>query len=78
MEPTAGDLQLVPRATKDIQPTDAACCRAALSAMVATSIVMVTLGVLVGEWPQTCTGPHGRQLALRCLGVAQKCPRAKG
>ncbi|XP_049563259.1 transmembrane protease serine 9 [Orcinus orca] len=49
MEPTAGDLQLVPRATKDIQPTDAACCRAALSAMVATSIVMVTLGVLVAS-----------------------------
>lgn len=51
MEPTASDLQLVPGATKDLLAADAMCCRAALSTVVATSIVLVILGVLVGEWP---------------------------
>lgn len=78
MEPSAGDLQLVPGATKDVLAADAVCCRAALSTVVATSIVLVTLGVLVGEWPWACSGPHTRRLAERCLGVAQGCPRAKG
>ena len=77
MEPSAGDLQLVPGATKDVLAADAVCCRAALSTVVATSIVLVTLGVLVGEWPWACSGPHTRRLAERCLGVAQGCPRAR-
>ncbi|XP_073743417.1 transmembrane protease serine 9 isoform X3 [Callorhinus ursinus] len=49
MEPTAGDLQLVPGATKEVPAPDATCCRVALSAVVATSIVMVTLGVLMAS-----------------------------
>ncbi|XP_010826734.1 PREDICTED: LOW QUALITY PROTEIN: transmembrane protease serine 9 [Bison bison bison] len=49
MEPTASDLQLVPGATKDVLAADAMCCRAALSTVVATSIVLVTLGVLVAS-----------------------------
>ncbi|XP_032991127.1 transmembrane protease serine 9 isoform X1 [Rhinolophus ferrumequinum] len=56
MEPTIGELQLVPGATKEVPAQDTACCRAALSAAVATSIVIVTLAVLVG-----CRcGAHGR------------------
>ncbi|XP_021560872.1 transmembrane protease serine 9 isoform X2 [Neomonachus schauinslandi] len=49
MEPTAGDLQLVPGAAKEVPAPDATCCRVALSAVVATGIVMVTLGVLVAS-----------------------------
>ncbi|ELK37499.1 Transmembrane protease serine 9 [Myotis davidii] len=49
MEPTAGELQLVPRATKEVPAPDAACCRVALSAAVATSIVILTLAVLVAS-----------------------------
>lgn len=78
MEPTASDLRLVPGAAKDVLAADAMCCRMALSTVMATSIILVTLGVLVGEWPWACLGPHTRRLAERCLGVAQGCPRAKG
>ncbi|XP_016065250.1 PREDICTED: transmembrane protease serine 9 [Miniopterus natalensis] len=45
MEPTAGELQLVPRTTKEVP----ACFRVALSAVVATSIVILTLAVLVAS-----------------------------
>nr|KAF6350416.1 transmembrane serine protease 9 [Myotis myotis] len=45
MEPSAGELQLVPRATKEAP--DAACCRVALSAAVAAGIGILTLAVLV-------------------------------
>ncbi|XP_019512782.1 PREDICTED: transmembrane protease serine 9 isoform X1 [Hipposideros armiger] len=47
MEPTIGELQLMPVATKEVPAQDTACCRAALSAAVATSIVIVTLAVFV-------------------------------
>uniref|UniRef100_A0A8C4N1T8 Transmembrane serine protease 9 n=1 Tax=Equus asinus asinus TaxID=83772 RepID=A0A8C4N1T8_EQUAS len=50
MEPTVGDLQLTPGATKEVPAPDAACCRAALSAVVATSIIVVTLGALVASF----------------------------
>ncbi|KAF5915691.1 hypothetical protein HPG69_005626 [Diceros bicornis minor] len=59
MERTMGDLQLVPGATKEVPAPDAACSRVALSAIVATSIVIVTLGVLV-EHEFSCS-PHTRQ-----------------
>uniref|UniRef100_A0A8C3X8F8 Transmembrane serine protease 9 n=1 Tax=Catagonus wagneri TaxID=51154 RepID=A0A8C3X8F8_9CETA len=49
MEPTAGDLQLVPGATKDVPTAGATCSWATLLAVVATSIVIVTLGVLVAS-----------------------------
>ncbi|XP_004441396.1 PREDICTED: transmembrane protease serine 9 [Ceratotherium simum simum] len=49
MERTMGDLQLMPGATKEVPAPDTACCRVALSAIVATSIVIVTLGVLVAS-----------------------------
>uniref|UniRef100_G1LG04 Transmembrane serine protease 9 n=1 Tax=Ailuropoda melanoleuca TaxID=9646 RepID=G1LG04_AILME len=49
MEPTPSDLQPVPGAAKEVPALDATCCRVALSAVVATSIVMVTLGVLVAS-----------------------------
>ncbi|XP_066199160.1 transmembrane protease serine 9 [Saccopteryx leptura] len=49
MEPTVGELQPVPRATKEDRAPDSACCRAALSAAVATSIVILTLAVLVAS-----------------------------
>ncbi|XP_023393879.1 transmembrane protease serine 9 [Pteropus vampyrus] len=49
MEPTVGESQLVPRAAKDVPPRDAVCCRVALCAAVAASIVIVTLAVLVAS-----------------------------
>ncbi|XP_045656059.1 LOW QUALITY PROTEIN: transmembrane protease serine 9 [Ursus americanus] len=49
MEPTTGDLQPVPGAAKEVPALDATCCRVALSTVVATSIVMVTLGVLMAS-----------------------------
>lgn len=66
-----GDLQLTPGATKEVPAPDAACCRAALSAVVATSIIVVTLGALVGEWLGACPGSHTRRLAQRRSAVAQ-------
>lgn len=58
MEPTVGESQLVPRAAKDVPPRDAVCCRVALCAAVATSIVIVTLAVLVGKRPRACMGSY--------------------
>ncbi|KAF0882070.1 TMPS9 protease, partial [Crocuta crocuta] len=49
MEPTVGDLQLVPGAAKEVPAPYVSCCRVALCTVVATSIVMVTLGVLVAS-----------------------------
>uniref|UniRef100_A0A452F143 Transmembrane serine protease 9 n=1 Tax=Capra hircus TaxID=9925 RepID=A0A452F143_CAPHI len=49
MEPTASDLRLVPGAAKDVLAADAMCCRMALSTVMATSIILVTLGVLVAS-----------------------------
>ncbi|ELK19344.1 Transmembrane protease, serine 9 [Pteropus alecto] len=49
MEPTVGESQLVPRAAKDVPTRDAVCCRVALCAAVAASIVIVTLAVLVAS-----------------------------
>ncbi|EPQ03130.1 Transmembrane protease serine 9 [Myotis brandtii] len=49
MEPAAGELQLVPRSTKEVPAPDAACCRVALSAAVAASIAILTLAVLVAS-----------------------------
>uniref|UniRef100_A0A4X1VSZ0 Peptidase S1 domain-containing protein n=1 Tax=Sus scrofa TaxID=9823 RepID=A0A4X1VSZ0_PIG len=49
MEPTASDLQLVPGAAKDVETAGVTCSWAALSAVVATSIVIVTLGVLMAS-----------------------------
>ncbi|XP_008579041.1 PREDICTED: transmembrane protease serine 9 [Galeopterus variegatus] len=46
MEPTVADLQLVPRTTKEVAAPDAACCRVAITAVVATCVVVLTLGVL--------------------------------
>ena len=66
-----GDLQLTPGATKEVPAPDAACCRAALSAVVATSIIVITLGALVGEWLGACPGSHTRRLAQRRSAVAQ-------
>ncbi|XP_075854355.1 transmembrane protease serine 9 isoform X2 [Microcebus murinus] len=47
MEPTAAGLQLVPRATKEVPSPDVACCRVAVTGLVATVVVVVTLGVLL-------------------------------
>lgn len=74
MEPTVGDLQLVPGAAKEVPAPYVSCCRVALCT-VATSIVMVTLGVLVGKWLRAFMGSHTAQLAQRCLEVAQLDPR---
>lgn len=63
MEPTAGELQLVPGATREVPATDAVCCRAALAAAVATSIVTLALAVLVGKQLRACMGPSTRRLA---------------
>ncbi|XP_072804138.1 transmembrane protease serine 9 [Vicugna pacos] len=49
MEPAIGDLELVPGASKDVPAADTSCCRVALVSVVATSIVIVTLGVLVAS-----------------------------
>ncbi|KAI2587812.1 transmembrane protease serine 9 isoform X1 [Homo sapiens] len=47
MEPTVADVHLVPRTTKEVPALDAACCRAASIGVVATSLVVLTLGVLL-------------------------------
>ncbi|XP_059244557.1 transmembrane protease serine 9 isoform X4 [Mustela nigripes] len=49
MEPTAGDLQLVPGPAKDVAAPGATCRRVTLSAVVATGLVLVTLAVLVAS-----------------------------
>uniref|UniRef100_A0A8C9K9G3 Peptidase S1 domain-containing protein n=1 Tax=Panthera tigris altaica TaxID=74533 RepID=A0A8C9K9G3_PANTA len=49
MEPTAGDLQLVPGTAKEVPAPYTSCCRMALCVVVATSIIMVTLGVLMAS-----------------------------
>ncbi|XP_049732250.1 transmembrane protease serine 9 isoform X1 [Elephas maximus indicus] len=46
MEPTVDDFQLVPDATKKSPMLDTTCCRAAITAVVATSITVISLGVL--------------------------------
>ncbi|XP_059244553.1 transmembrane protease serine 9 isoform X2 [Mustela nigripes] len=71
MEPTAGDLQLVPGPAKDVAAPGATCRRVTLSAVVATGLVLVTLAVLVGsrEGPLT-----ERDLKSgRCPGNAFSC-----
>ncbi|KAM5230553.1 transmembrane protease serine 9 isoform 11-T18 [Hipposideros larvatus] len=71
MEPTIGELQLMPVATKEVSAQDTACCRAALSAAVATSIVIVTLAVFVGSQKGPLTE---RDLKSgRCPGNAFSC-----
>ncbi|XP_045400127.1 transmembrane protease serine 9 isoform X2 [Lemur catta] len=47
MEPTVADLQLVPRATKEVPAPDAARCRVAVTGLVATIMVVLALGVLL-------------------------------
>ncbi|XP_053436893.1 transmembrane protease serine 9 [Nycticebus coucang] len=47
MEPTVADLQLVPPATKGVPAPDAMCCRAAITGLVVTSLVILTLGVFL-------------------------------
>ncbi|XP_007949263.1 transmembrane protease serine 9 [Orycteropus afer afer] len=47
MEPTVDDVQLVPNATKKPPTLDAACCRATVTVVVATSVFVVSLGVLL-------------------------------
>ncbi|XP_037586952.1 transmembrane protease serine 9 [Cebus imitator] len=47
MESTVADVHLVPRATKEVPAPDAACCRAATVGVVATSLVVLTLGVVL-------------------------------
>uniref|UniRef100_A0A8C0WBL5 Transmembrane protease serine 9 n=1 Tax=Castor canadensis TaxID=51338 RepID=A0A8C0WBL5_CASCN len=47
MEATAADLQLVPRATKEVAAPDSGCCRVAVIAVVVTSVVILSLGVLL-------------------------------
>uniref|UniRef100_G1QP55 Transmembrane serine protease 9 n=1 Tax=Nomascus leucogenys TaxID=61853 RepID=G1QP55_NOMLE len=47
MEPTVADEHLVPRTTKEVSAPDAACCRVATIGVVATSLVVLTLGVLL-------------------------------
>jgi hypothetical protein len=49
MEATAADLQLVPRATKEVAAPDSGCCRVAVIAVVVTSVVILSLGVLLGR-----------------------------
>ncbi|XP_036746745.2 transmembrane protease serine 9 isoform X1 [Manis pentadactyla] len=49
MEPGLGDPQLVPRATKEAVAPDASCGRAALPALAAASLAVVTVGVLVAS-----------------------------
>ncbi|XP_029772266.1 transmembrane protease serine 9 [Suricata suricatta] len=49
MEPTVGDLELVPGTAKEVPAPCTACCRVTLCAVVATGIVMVALGVLVAS-----------------------------
>ncbi|XP_004688964.1 PREDICTED: transmembrane protease serine 9 [Condylura cristata] len=50
MEPSAGELQLVPRAAKgDAVGPDAVCSRAVVSAVVAAATVVTTLGLLVAS-----------------------------
>lgn len=50
MEPTAPDLRLVSKVTKGVPVTapDSGCSRVAVTALVAISIVILTLGVLWG------------------------------
>lgn len=59
MEPSLGDPQLVPRAMKEAAAPDASCGRAALPALAAASFAVVTVGVLVGEWPWAPRGDRG-------------------
>ncbi|XP_058284116.1 transmembrane protease serine 9 [Hylobates moloch] len=47
MEPTVADVHLVPRTTKEVSAPDAACCRVVTISVVATSLVVLTLGVLL-------------------------------
>uniref|UniRef100_F6R805 Transmembrane serine protease 9 n=1 Tax=Macaca mulatta TaxID=9544 RepID=F6R805_MACMU len=47
MESTVADVHLVPRTTKEIPTPDAACCRVTTIGVVATSLVILTLGVLL-------------------------------
>ncbi|KAM6219658.1 transmembrane protease serine 9 [Rhynchocyon petersi] len=47
MEPTADDFQLVPSATKKTPALDVVCCRAAVTAVVTASTIVVSLGVLL-------------------------------
>ncbi|XP_069849489.1 transmembrane protease serine 9-like [Dipodomys merriami] len=47
MEATTADLQLVPEATKGIPAPDSVCCRVAVVALVATSMAVLSLGVLL-------------------------------
>nr|XP_045234402.1 transmembrane protease serine 9 isoform X1 [Macaca fascicularis] len=47
MESTVADIHLVPRTTKEIPTPDAACCRVTTIGVVATSLVILTLGVLL-------------------------------
>ncbi|XP_037054119.1 transmembrane protease serine 9 [Peromyscus leucopus] len=50
MEPTAPDLHLVPETAKDVHvpAPDSGCCRTAVTAVVAISVVVLALGVLLG------------------------------
>uniref|UniRef100_A0A2K6CML5 Transmembrane serine protease 9 n=1 Tax=Macaca nemestrina TaxID=9545 RepID=A0A2K6CML5_MACNE len=47
MESTVADVHLVPRTTKEVPTPDAACCRVTTIGVVATSLVILTLGVLL-------------------------------
>ncbi|KFO28867.1 Transmembrane protease serine 9 [Fukomys damarensis] len=47
MQPTTADLQLVPRATKPVPAADSVCCRGAVTAVVASSTIVLALGVLL-------------------------------
>uniref|UniRef100_A0A2K6T4C3 Transmembrane serine protease 9 n=1 Tax=Saimiri boliviensis boliviensis TaxID=39432 RepID=A0A2K6T4C3_SAIBB len=47
MESAVADVHLMPRTTKEVPAPDAACCRAVTVGVVATSLVVLTLGVVL-------------------------------
>uniref|UniRef100_A0A2K5ZB33 Transmembrane serine protease 9 n=1 Tax=Mandrillus leucophaeus TaxID=9568 RepID=A0A2K5ZB33_MANLE len=61
MESTVADVHLVPRTTKEVPTPDAACCRVTTIGVVATSLVILTLGVLLGNRDHITALQPGRQ-----------------
>lgn len=86
MEPAAGESQLVPRAAEGVPARDTVRRRAALGAVVAASVVILTLAVLVGKWLRACLGSRpgwqrrpgvarGRRVVIPvCVCEIEGCP----
>lgn len=73
MKPTAPDLQLVPEVTKDVPvpAADSGYCRTVVTAVVAISMAILTLGVLSGKWQE-------EGLVLRVGTMQKDIPSVKG